>query len=88
MVKCWKSSRLLDAYFWTTSKIALKIELRYYLNCAYSRWSTVYDWSVEGEKRSVGRPTVSPINRAAKSNRSSEPTRKLSVFQSSGPSNL
>ena len=30
VVKCWKTSRLLDAYFWqfwTTSKIALNIEL-------------------------------------------------------------
>ena len=30
LVKCWKTSRLLDAYFWqfwTTSKIALNIEL-------------------------------------------------------------
>ena len=45
VVKCWKTLRLLDAYFWqfwTTSKIGLKIELRYYLNCASSRRSTVY----------------------------------------------
>ena len=47
VVKCWKTSRLLDAYFWkfwqswTTRKIELKIELRYYLNCAYLRRSTV-----------------------------------------------
>ena len=48
VVKCWKTSRLLDAYFWkfwqfwTTSKIGFKIELRYYLNCAYSRRSMVF----------------------------------------------
>ena len=47
VVKCWKISRLLDAYFWkfwqfwTTSKIGHKIKLRYYLNCAYLRRSTV-----------------------------------------------
>ena len=47
VVKCWKTPRLLDVYFrkfwqfWTTSKIGLKIELRYYLNCAYLRRSTV-----------------------------------------------
>ena len=46
VVKCWKTSRLLDTclwkfwQFWTTNKIALKIELRYYLNCACSRRST------------------------------------------------
>ena len=54
VVKCWKTSRLLDAYFWkfwqfwTTSKIVLKMELCYYLNCAYSRRSTVCRVSYTG----------------------------------------
>ena len=46
VVKCWKASRLLDAYFWkfwqfwTTSKLVLRIEYALLLKCAYSRRST------------------------------------------------
>ena len=53
----------------------------------FSDVDDLYDWSVEGEKSSVGRSTVSTISMtsgsAAKSNRSSEPSRwKPSAFPS------